>query len=492
MKSWYAVALVGLLAACQPSEPAPKVTLNDVHSRLNATEVDEYYEPQTKDSMIALVQRAGRQGKAVSISGGRHAMGGQQFGSGTLHINTSQYKRVVRLDKERGLVTVESGITWPDLIDWLVANQTGDPHPWGIRQKQTGADRLSVGGAISANAHGRGLNLAPFVGDVESLELIQGDGRLITCNRQENSELFSLVAGGYGNFGIITEATLRLSPRIKVERNVELVAVEDVARKVEERIQEGYLYGDFQFKTDERSDEFLETGVFSFYRPVESDRPLPEGQTRLAGEQWSQLYKLAHLDKSRAFEVYAEYYLGTTGQVYWSDTHQLSDYVQGLDQFIDSVTGARAEGSLMICEFYVPRDRLTDFMRAAKASLRREQANLIYGTVRFIEKDEESFLAWARENWATIVMNLRVTHDEERIAAAQEQFRALIDDALQFNGSYFLTYHRWARKDQVTKAYPQFVDFLKLKKKYDPQERFQSDWYRYYRELFAPELAQSE
>ena len=31
----------------------------------------------------------------------------------------------------------------------------------------------------------------------------------------------------------------------------------------------------------------------------------------------------------------------------------------------------------------------------------------------------------------------------------------------------------------------QFAEFLRLKKRYDPEERFQSDWYRHYRTMFA-------
>lgn len=484
-----AIAVFSLLVGCN-SEPKNEVILNDVHSRLNETHVDEYQEPSTEEEMAALVRRAAAEEKAISISGGRHAMGGQQFGTGTLHINTARYNRVLHLDKERGLVTVESGITWPDLIDWLIKNQESDPKPWGIRQKQTGADRLSLGGAISANAHGRGLNLAPFAGDVESMEVIAANGRVMKCSREENRELFSLVAGGYGLFGIITKMTLRLSPRIKIERKVEIIRLEDVPQRLIERIQEGYLYGDYQFKTDETAPDFLEVGVFSFYQPVESDRPVAETQRELVAEQWSDLYKLAHLDKAKAFQVYLDYYLSTDGQIYWSDTHQLSYYVEGFDEFIDSALNASVEGSLMICEFYVPREKLPDFLRAAKETIRRENANLIYGTVRFIEKDENSFLAWAREPWATIVINLRVTHDVEGIATAQRQFQALIDDALNLGGSYFLTYHRWARKDQVLRAYPQFPEFLRLKKKYDPEERFQSDWYRHYREMFASELSE--
>jgi hypothetical protein len=42
---------------------------------------------------------------------------------------------------------------------------------------------------------------------------------------------------------------------------------------------------------------------------------------------------------------------------------------------------------------------------------------------------------------------------------------------------------------QVERAYPQFVDFLELKLKYDPDERFQSDWYRFYKTMFADALS---
>ena len=55
-------------------------------------------------------------------------MGGQQFGEGTVHINLSQYNKVVSLDAERGLVTVESGIQWPELIDWLLSELRAIPH----------------------------------------------------------------------------------------------------------------------------------------------------------------------------------------------------------------------------------------------------------------------------------------------------------------------------------------------------------------------------
>ena len=138
----------------------------------------------------------------------------------------------------------------------------------------------------------------------------------------------------------------------------------------------------------------------------------------------------------------------------------------------------------MISELYVPRTLLADFMAAAAADFRRHGTQVIYGTVRLIGKDDESFLAWAREPWACIVFNLHVEHTAAGKADAIAAFRRLIDMALDHGGSYYLTYHRWATRSQVAAAYPQFVAFLHEKLRHDPEERFQSDWYRHYRATF--------
>ena len=61
----------------------------------------------------------------------------------------------------------------------------------------------------------------------------------------------------------------------------------------------------------------------------------------------------------------------------------------------------------------------------------------------------------------------------------------LIDIGIQHGGSYYPTYHKYATRKQVTTCYPQFSEFLKLKRKYDPTEMFQSDWYRHYKKMFA-------
>ena len=474
------------LAPCAPARAhATTVLVNDVHSQLNATRVDRVVAVSSEETLAATLAAARSAGKPVCVAGGRHAMGGQQFAADAVLIDTRPMQRIIALDAERGVVEAEAGIEWPQLVDGLIAMQRESRPGWGIIQKQTGADRLTLGGALASNIHGRGLALRPIIADVESFTLMDGDGRLRTCSRTENSELFRLAIGGYGLLGVITRVRLKLMRRAKLERVVRLIAVDELMPAFARRIADGFLYGDCQFSTDTSSDTYLRKGVFSCYRPLPPDTPMPAEQKELGEAHWRELYYCSHADTRRAYEAYISYYLSTTGQRYWSDTHQLSVYIDDYHAELDRRLGAAHKGSEMITELYVPRPALPAFLAAARADFRQHGAQLIYGTIRLIERDDESFLAWAREPWVCTVMNLHVDHSADGIAKAAGDFRRLIDRAIEHGGSYFLTYHRWASRAQVEACHPRMAEFLRLKRQHDPDEVFQSDWYRHHKRMFA-------
>jgi FAD/FMN-containing dehydrogenase len=450
--------------------------VNDVHSRLNRTEIDAVMAVDSLEAIQVTLAHARQQRRPVSIAGGRHAMGGQQFCSGGVLLDTRSLNRVLAVDGHRCTIEVEAGMQWPRLLKVLQdASIT-------FAQKQTGADDLSLGGAVSANVHGRGLTMRPFIADVESLVVVCADGQPIRCSRTERPDLFELVVGGYGLFGVVYAVELRLVPRRTLERVVELATIDEVMKAFDARIAEGFLYGDFQFAIDSTSSDFLTRGVFSCYRPV-PDQPISPHQRALSSDDWRQLLQLAHTDKSRAFEVYTQHYLATSGQLYGSDAHQLAFYAPDYH-------AALGPGSEMITEIYVPRARLAHFMSDAAEKLRASGADVVYGTVRLIERDDESFLAWATEPWACIVFNLHV--GAKHTARDEDAFRDLIELAIAHGGSYYLTYHRWATRVQVDACHPRFAEFLRMKRRYDPDELFQSEWYRHYRTMFRSELEQLE
>ncbi|MCH7904898.1 MAG: FAD-binding oxidoreductase [Armatimonadetes bacterium] len=463
---------------------ALSLDVNDIHSKLNAARVRAIERPETLEEVLGIVRRAVREKETLCVSGSRHAMGGQQFADGATLLDTRGLKSVMDLDTKAGLIQVEAGIEWPELVEELASRQKGTPDYWTIRSKQTGADKLTLGGAISANAHGRALSHPPIVADMAELLIVNADGETVIASRDDNGELFSLATGGYGLFGLVHSVVYRLERRQKIQRIVEILDADQVMSTFEERIADGYTSGDWQYAIDESTDDYLHKGVFSCYKPVPIDTEIEDDQVGVSDRAWKELVYLAHTDKARGFQLYSDFYMESSGQVYWSDTSQIGGY--DVDYHVDTDRRMKAidPATEMITEIYVPRDRLVDFLDATAVEFRKVKANVIYGTVRLIEKDDVSFLAWAKQPYACIIFNLHVVHTEEKIAEAADAFRLLIDLAIERGGSYYLTYHRWARKDQILACYPQFPEFLQKKASYDPERLFQSDWYRHYVEMF--------
>ena len=281
--------------------------VNDVHSQLNPTPVNRVLRPQSAEQLADILRSASQQGRTLSLAGKRHAMGGQQFGTDTDLIDVTSFNKIISLAKHSGIIEVESGTIWPSIIDYCWNEQTDDPKPWGISQKQTGADALTLGGGLAANVHGRGLTMRPLIQDIESFKLIRPDGTEIECSRSSNPELFKLAIGGYGLFGVISTIKLRLVPRTRLKRAVKVIDLDELIPAFEERIEQGYMYGDFQYMTDSTSPDFLKKGVFSCYLPVDSNEKESGSQHReLQIDDWKKLYRLAFTDKGEAFKAYSQ------------------------------------------------------------------------------------------------------------------------------------------------------------------------------------------
>lgn len=451
--------------------------LQDRHARAHSVEVLRVDQPETEDQLQQSLDTSAKGDMRLSVGGRRHAMGGQQFASGSVHLDMSHYRGVVRLNPEGGTVTVRAGTCWPQLIGELLELQAGKSldEQFGIRQKQTGANDLTIGGAIAANAHGRGLTMKPMIGDIEKFRLLRPNQEPVDCSRYLNTELFCETVGGYGLTGVVSEVELKLSRRKKVRRIVDEAQSEDLLDRFQERVNDGYLYGDFQFDIDPRSPRFLRRGVFSCYQPVGDSTPIPADQKYFTPEIWLKLVRLARADKARAYREYVEHYQSTDGQVYFTDTHQLSTYVADYPDVVNPLLPQELRGTEMITELYVARHRLPEFLEAAAKVLADRNAPVVYGTVRLAEPDDESHLAWSHRyrdgngaecGPACVIFNL--LWSPETAAERAEDFRCLIDLAIgmgdsKTSGSFFLTYHRFARPDQLREAYPRLEGYLRCR-----------------------------
>jgi FAD/FMN-containing dehydrogenase len=464
--------------------PAPKGELvNDTHTGLNPTWVSQTVKPNSAAEVQTLIRDCRKHGKALCVSGSRHAAGGQQFAADALLLDMRSMNRVVSLDSKSGVLHVEAGIEWPDLIQGYLDLQKENPH-WGIRQKQGGADRMTLGGALAANAHGHSLGSGPMVSDVEWIEVVTPDGSLKRCSRKENRELFSHVVGGYGLFGVTTAAGLRLVPRRKVRRRVETRTTAELVKLVEKRAAAGAPFGYFQYSIDETSGDFLRAGILTTYEPVPPETPLGSDSADIDVRLLTALLELAHKDRGSAYRRYAKLELSKDGNVEWSDLHQLATYPVDYHKDIEKRLGPDQEGADLIVEVYVPRGELIPFLEDARRLLLAGELPLVYGTIRFIEQDKDSFLAWAKKRYACVIFTPHTSSEAKALRKTGETCRQLIRAATKRGGSFYLTYNRFATRDELESAYPQFPQFLALKRRYDPLETLQSEWYRHYKTLY--------
>jgi hypothetical protein len=283
-------------------------------------------------------------------------------------------------------------------------------------------------------------------------------------------------------FGVVDSLRLRLEHRRKLARFSRWLPADRVVQTLEAERDAGAWHGDFQFVIDSAAPDFCCAGICSWYAPAPADAAVNAFPASAGEAQFSQLIDLAHLDKSRAMAIYRDQLLATSGTVVnWSDDWMRGDYVPNYHRAIDARRGG--PGSELLSELHIPRAAAADYLATAAKIIRDDHAELIYGVLRLVEQDNETALAWARQPYASVIFNLHTQHDAASLARVAATFRRLLDAAIALGGSYYLTYHRYARPEQTLACYPQLPDVLRMKKKLDPHEVLDSDWDRYYRRV---------
>jgi len=131
-------------------------------------------------------------------------------------------------------------------------------------------------------------------------------------------------------------------------------------------------------------------------------------------------------------------------------------------------------------EYFVPRHRAPKFVSAMRDILREHEPNLLNVTVRSVERDEDTFLRYADQQMIAFVMLYVQQRTDAGERAMESLTHELIDAALENKGRYYLPYRLHATQKQFHRAYPKASEFFTLKRKYDPQELFQNQFYLKY------------
>ena len=215
--------------------------------------------------------------------------------------------------------------------------------------------------------------------DVESFTLVDPGGEVHEVSRESEPDLFRLVIGGYGLLGVVTSVRLRLAPRRPSAGSSALVSVDELMDDPTNGSPRVPL-GDCQFSIDERS--ATSSGSGSSRATGRNRHCDPRGPTRVDDHGLGPVLYLTHVDRAARGQGLRRALPATSGQLYWSDLHQRSDYITGYHAALDRATGANARERDHHRDLR-PRPSLASFMTGAANALRDGDPLVVYGTIRW-------------------------------------------------------------------------------------------------------------
>jgi FAD/FMN-containing dehydrogenase len=154
------------------------------------------------DDVAAALAYARESGLPVAVRGGGHSVAGHCLAEDGLVLDVRGMNEV-EVDPVRRIARVGGGATWAEVDR---ATQAHGLATTGGRVSSTGVAGLTMGGGSGWLERKHGL----ACDNLEAVELVTADGRIVRATEAENAELLWAHRGGGGNFGVVTSLELRL------------------------------------------------------------------------------------------------------------------------------------------------------------------------------------------------------------------------------------------------------------------------------------------
>lgn len=445
-------------------------TANDV-SRLNETRVARVVWVDSIETLQSALTEARAAGKHVSIAGARHSMGGHTLYPDGVLLDMRGYTQVLHVDQGARTVTVQSGATWDDVI------RAVHPHGLSVPVLQDYSN-FTVGGSLSVNIHQSDPNYGSMMETVRACTILLPSGEIVRASRTENRELFNLVNGGYGLFGVILEVELDLTDNNLYQKSEVPVAYGAYNDYFDGVLEDSKIENVFARLSIVPDASLLRDMVVTTYRVADEGTVSPTMEL-----EESQLWmKKFFFDLSRATEA--------GKRLRWYFQKNYSDLAEpplitrnNLDYNDASFLDYHSESDTdVLQEYFFPRSELVPFLDALRETVVKENINLLSATVRYIPPRDEGFIHFAHpteERFAVVLyMNIgRSPAEQEKVTVWT---RHLIDTTLALGGTYYLPYGLYASHAQLVAAYPRMPEFFSKKRQYDPEELIMNKFYAHY------------
>lgn len=423
-----------------------------------------------QDAMIGRLRKAlaeaARANRPFVASAARHSMGGQSLAENGTALTLDQ--DWLEADAAAKTYRVAAGTRWSTIISRL------DAIGFSPAVMQSNND-FGVASTFSVNAHGWPVPFSACGSTVRSIKLMTADGYLLTCSRTQNAELFNHAMGGYGLFGVITELELDMVPNVLLQPTFEHLAAEDLGRRFAEVLAGDSSINMAYGRMDVSLDRFFQEALLITYRAAPDQTKIPPASGSGFISHMSRGIFRAQLgsDAAKHLRWWTEAAINPSIAAQATRNSLMNEPVITLDDRDPSRTD-------ILHEYFVSPSRFADFVAACQDVIPASYQQLLNITLRYVDTDRDSVLAYATEPRIAAVMLFSQEKTVRGEADMQRMTEALIERVLDIGGSYYLPYRPHARLDQFTRAYPRAGEFAAVKRQLDPGLTFRNHfWDRY-------------
>jgi len=174
-------------------------------------------QPKTTEDVAAVVRFARETKTAIGIRGNAHTQTGQGLSEGGILLDLKSLDKILPMNPPEKKAVCQAGVKWKDLVLETLTQGL-------IPRVLTNNLDVTIGGTLSV----AGLGISSFRYGTQGdncleLEVVTGQGEMIVCSPEKNSELFFCSLAGLGRFAIITRATIRLREVLPMTRTYYLL-----------------------------------------------------------------------------------------------------------------------------------------------------------------------------------------------------------------------------------------------------------------------------
>lgn len=454
--------------------------INDI-TCLNPTKVFGIVAIKSEADAINALKFAKERKLKVAMAGVKHSMGGQAFAPNALILDMRSFNQLLNFDEADQTITVQPGITWHDVQNKI--------HPKYSVIAMQSSDIFTVGGSISVNAHGMDHHAGSVGRSIQNLKVLTADGKIQEISATQNPDLFRHVLGGYGLFGIILEAKIKVTPNQNYLYKHELISTDSFSEYFSTKVINDndlkLFYGHLSTAPHNLLDEVLVHRYELADDQILSTQPLAEASNVALKRFTLNFSKLGGL--ARELKWFAETKIDpilakcntTRTQSLGEGEACLVSRNEPMHDSVPYIMNSLPKDADILHEYYVPLSSFPSFVSGMRNIFKSQDVTLLNASIRVVHK-EDMALSYASEDRIAIVLYINQKTDKEGVEKMSKITNDLIDLALKNKGTFFLPYQLHYTPEQLSKGYPVIQDFFKAKRQYDPEEIFTNTFYQKY------------